>query len=70
MISEQAAEMARASRIAQGLPPTVTDPAALARVAELLTGRRPDRLKVEAPEIPASDASGVFTADRISKVST
>lgn len=62
--------MTRHPSITQGLPPTVTDPAALARVAELLTGRRPARLKVEAPEAGIPGASGVFTADRKSKVPT
>lgn len=36
-----AADRARASREAQGLPPAVTDPAALARVVALLKAAHP-----------------------------
>lgn len=52
------AERVRRSRAAQGLPPTVTDPAALERVAVLLTTKKgAGPVKTDALEVTSGSST-------------
>lgn len=48
-------EQIRASRLAQGLPPTITDPSALARVAELVSLAGTGETPVKQPLTPSRE---------------
>lgn len=55
------AELARRSRAAQGLPPTITDPLAIARAAELLLQPQhvnPSQLDADAARCRRVDPGG------------
>lgn len=57
-----AADLVSRSRAAQGLPPRVTDPAVLAKVAAILAGARRDEAPVHQAGAPVNNTITTFVA--------